>query len=605
MSAFTDFFTSTVGGGFRNLGDMVAGGFKSGVNLAVAAGTTVGATIEGGAAVTVTGASGGVAYVVDFSKASAPVVAAWSSSAAGDVKNFSIEAYEEAKALAPEILQYLLNALLSLPPQLGPYDGIARTVMTYVFGSSVVSAWERDAVSNGYTMAFDLRGTATCTPIAGTAFAGIYVDNTGQWGFFAGAGVGPGVALKPNMAINVELWMIYGGRGKYAEKCYMPGLVASIKLPNGGAINIGGNVLVSQGGSFIGFRVTTGFSLIAADGSVAPDTGPTQTTLVNTSLAKRGPSYDAALRAAKGPASEGAVVAAALKASLPFVAKPGASYYIQCRASGKFVDVPAGTHDDCELVQYAWTGGVNQRFRFESAGDDSYYIIPQGTPSKVLDVRGGWYDQGVRVLQYVRNGGDNQKWHVMIGKDGWYSLVARHSGQALDVGMGGRADGNPIQQWGWNGGPVQQFRFIEAMEQDKWRWCKRCSCLFHSATPNAVCAAGGAHDSSGSGAYFPFVSPTGVDGALVQDHWRWCKRCAVLSYGGEVGKCAAPDGKHDPAMSYNYVVRVAGASSPYKAQDNWRWCNRCQGLFYGGFGGVCTTGGQHTIGSANYVLMVG
>jgi hypothetical protein len=184
-------------------------------------------------------------------------------------------------------------------------------------------------------------------------------------------------------------------------------------------------------------------------------------------------------------------------------------------------------------------------------------------------------------------------------------LVARHSGQALDVGMGAKADGNPIQQWGWNGGAAQQFRFIEAMEQDKWRWCKRCSCLFHSGTPNAVCAAGGAHDSSGSGAYFPFVSPAGVDGALDQDHWRWCKRCAVLAYGGHVGKCAAPNGEHDPAMSYNYVVRLAGASSPYKAQDNWRWCNRCQALFYGGFGGVCTHGGPHTVGSSNYVLMVG
>lgn len=364
-------------------------------------------------------------------------------------------------------------------------------------------------------------------------------------------------------------------------------------------------MLVSQGGSFIGFRVTTGFSLIASDGRVAPDTGPTQTTFVNTSLAKRGPSYDAALRAAKSPENEGAWVAAAMKSAVPFIAKPGASYYIQCRASGRVLEIPGGTHDDIDLVQSAWTGGANQRFRFEAAGEDSYYIVPQGTPSKVLDVRGMWYDQGVRVHQHERNGGDNQKWGVMVGKDGWYSLVIRHSGQALDVGNGGGADGNPIQQWGWNGGAVQQFRFIEAIEQDKWRWCRRCSCLYHTGTPNAVCAAGGAHDPTGSGAYFPFISPAGVDEALVQDHWRWCKRCAVLAYGGLVGKCAAPNGEHDPALSSNYVVRIAGASSTYPSQDNWRWCNRCQALFYGGFGGVCADGGAHTVGSGSYVLMVG
>jgi hypothetical protein len=400
-------------------------------------------------------ASGGFAYVVDFSKASAPATAAWTTSAAGDVRNFSIEAYEAAKTHAPEILQFILNGLMALPPQLGAYDATA-------------------------------------------------------------------VALKPNMSISVELWMIYGGRGKYAEKCYMPGLVASIKLPQGGALNLGGNVLVSQGGSFIGFRVTTGFSLIASNTPVAPDAGPTQTTLVNTTLAKRGPSYDAALRAARSPGSEGAMVATAMKAALPFVTKPGAFYYIQCKASGKVIEIPGGTHDDCEVQQYTWTGGANQRFRFDPAGDDSYYIVPQTTQNKVFDVQGGWTDQGVRVLQYARKGGDNQKWQVLVGKDGWFSLVARHSGQALDVGMGGMADGNPIQQWGWNGGDVQQFRFIEAMEQDRWRWCKRCSSLFHAGTPDAVCAAGGAHDSSGSGAYFPFVSPAGVDGALYQDHWRWC-----------------------------------------------------------------------------------
>jgi hypothetical protein len=142
------------------------------------------------------------------------------------------------------------------------------------------------------------------------------------------------------------------------------------------------------------------------------------------------------------------VVATALKAMLPFVTRPKASYYLQCRASNKVLEVANGSHDDVDLKLASWTGGANQRFRFDPAGDDCYFIVPQGTPTKVLDVNDASTDQGARVCQYIRKNGDNQKWQVLVGKDGWYYLVARHSGQALDVGGGGTTDGNPIQQWG-------------------------------------------------------------------------------------------------------------------------------------------------------------
>lgn len=605
MGAFEDFFTGTVAGGFRDFGNLVSSGFGSGINLAVSGSTTVGAAILGGAVVTLKEASGGFAYVVDFAKATPAQAAQWSSTAAGDVRDFSITAYEEAKKVAPKILEFILDALLAAPPQLGPYDATARLVMASLFSNSAVSSWERDAVAKGYTMAFDLRCSATCTPLAAAAFAGIYVDNTGQWGFFAHAGAGGTVALTPNISLNIDLWMVFGGRDKYASKCFMPGAVFNIPLPNGGALSIGGNALISQGGDFIGFRATTGFQLIASNKPVAPDTGPSDSSLVSTTLAKRAPSYDAALRTARNPGSEAAVLAAATRAALPFVTKPGAFYYIQNRATGKFLDVPGASTGDVDIVQLAWTGGANQRFRFDDAGDNSFFIVPQHAQNKALDVRGGSHDEGARILPYARHGGDNQKWQVMLAKDGWYYLFARHSGRTLDVAGGSTADNTAILQYGWHGAPNQQFRFIEAIDQDKWRWCKKCSHLFHNGTKPNVCSAGGAHDDSGSGAYLLSIAPVGYDGALPQDHWRWCKRCAVVSYGGGVGKCPVDGGAHDTALTSNYVVRIAGTPAPYNAQDKWRWCTRCQGLVYGGVPGVCAVGGAHAHGTTNYALRVG
>jgi len=37
--------------------------------------------------------------------------------------------------------------------------------------------------------------------------------------------------------------------------------------------------------------------------------------------------------------------------------------------------------------------------------------------------------------------------------------------------------------------------------QDQWKWCKKCHVLAYSANASSVCAAGGAHDYTGSGNY--------------------------------------------------------------------------------------------------------
>lgn len=602
-------FFSNIIGGLTDLGGALGDGFAQGFKCVVSSGTTVGSTVADGAARTLKNVGGGFAYVVDFGKATPAQVGQWSSTAAGNVRDFSLEAYEEAKKDARAALDFILSQLQTDLPELGPYDPRARLVMTVLISSAGVSSWERDATAKGYTMAFDFGATANCAPVGGVAFAGIYVDKTGQWGFFAHAGAGSSLALTPNVTINIELWMVFGGRERFGQKCYMPGLSGSIPLPDGGAIKGGLNVLLTTGGDFLGFRVLTGFALIASDAPIAPDAGPSRSTVVGTTLSKRAPSQDAALRAARNPAGAASLVAAATRASLPFVANPGATYYIQNKGSGKFLDIPAANAGDVDIVQFTWTGAANQRFRFIDAGNNTFYIQPTHInypplfAGKVLDVRGASGSEGARIMQYQRNGGDNQKWQIQLARGGWYYLIARHSGMAMDVDHASTADLAAVLQYPWHGNDNQQFRFVEAIDQPKWAWCKRCSQLFHTGTKPGACPAGGAHDPSASAAYQLFVAPVGFDVVLVQDCWRWCSRCAGLSWGGGVGKCPAnAGGPHDTALTANYVVRTAGVPVPYNQQDQWRWCTRCMALFHGGTPGVCAAGGAHTPGTTNYVL---
>lgn len=605
-------FLSTITGGLTSLGNILGDSFGKGLNIVATAGTTAGAAIGDGAAVTLRGASGGIGYIVDYAKATPAQSSQWASTAAGSVQDFSLDAYEEAKTGAKAALDFILNALQSSLPELGPYDPRARLVMMALVSPSGVSSWERDAVSKGYTMAIDFCATANCAPVGGVSFAGIYVDKTGQWGFFAQAGAGSSLALTPNMTVNIELWMVFGGRDRFGGKCYMPGLVGTIPLPDGGAIKGGVNIVLTTGGDFLGFRVTTGLALIASDAPIAPDAGPSKTSMISTQLAKRAPSQDVALRAARNPAGAASLVVAAARAALPFVANPGATYYIQCKGSGKFLDVPGASAGDVDIVQFAWTGAANQRFRFIDAGDNTFYIqpahinLPAMFKPKTLDVRGASGGEGARIMQYQRTGGDNQRWQIQPGKNGWYYLLAKHSGMALDVDHASNADLAAILQYPWHGNDNQQFRFIEAIDQPGWAWCRRCSHIFHTGTKPGACPAGGAHDPSGSAPYQMFIAPVGSTAALPQDCWRWCKNCAVLSFGGGVGKCPANAGRpHDTALTSNYVIRVAGVPVPYNQQDQWRYCDRCQGLFHGGTPGVCTAGGAHKAGATNYVLRIG
>jgi len=111
--------------------------------------------------------------------------------------------------------------------------------------------------------------------------------------------------------------------------------------------------------------------------------------------------------------------------------------------------------------------------------------------------------------------------------------------------------------------------------QDRWRWCRKCQCMWYNGAGKPVCAAGGHHDEGGSGKYHLGLQAHGP--CRTQDKWKWCHKCSCIMYTG-LGKGHCPaGGHHDNAGSGDYHMCLAGVHG----QKDWKWCNLCQVLFYG------------------------
>ncbi len=59
---------------------------------------------------------------------------------------------------------------------------------------------------------------------------------------------------------------------------------------------------------------------------------------------------------------------------------------------------------------------------------------------------------------------------------------------------------------------------VAATVQEGWRWCDKCQDLFYALNPTlGVCAAGGAHSTTGSGHYaVVFKAPSGPGEEIVE-----------------------------------------------------------------------------------------
>lgn len=139
--------------------------------------------------------------------------------------------------------------------------------------------------------------------------------------------------------------------------------------------------------------------------------------------------------------------------------------------------------------------------------------------------------------------------------------------------------------------------------EEDWAWCSKCEGMVWDSEDGGRCAAGGAHDTSDSEAYYLSVADEEYTG---EKGWRWCQNCQALYRGDHAGGVcpAAPKGAasrpHDGSASHEYTISRAHGDDEDDDYDDdaggWKRCRRCASMFWGEKGGACAAGGKHDRG---------
>lgn len=136
------------------------------------------------------------------------------------------------------------------------------------------------------------------------------------------------------------------------------------------------------------------------------------------------------------------------KATQPTTSSIGPKYVIRSHASGRCLDVKAGSSRGKDTQIWDCHGRSNQRWGF--AKDGTIRVSDTGL---CLDVAGGKTKDGTDVQVYTCNGGSHQRWQW--NKDGTIRSAA--TGKCLDVKDNDLTNGTDIQIWDCVGGANQKW----------------------------------------------------------------------------------------------------------------------------------------------------
>ncbi|MGQ1787400.1 RICIN domain-containing protein [Saccharicrinis sp. GN24d3] len=105
-------------------------------------------------------------------------------------------------------------------------------------------------------------------------------------------------------------------------------------------------------------------------------------------------------------------------------------------------------------ANYYWTNA--EYVHIKTAGieldpivEPGYYKIISKNSGKALDVSGISHDDGANIYQWEYVGQENQQWSIEQIENGKYRIVARHSGKVLDIYSWNPDNGGNVVQWSW------------------------------------------------------------------------------------------------------------------------------------------------------------
>lgn len=109
---------------------------------------------------------------------------------------------------------------------------------------------------------------------------------------------------------------------------------------------------------------------------------------------------------------------------------------------------------------WEWDKVEQQEFNVVYLGNGYYNIIAVHS-GKVLDVDNGGNTNRTNIWQYENNGSDAQKWVIKDAGNGKYNIISKIDSMYIDVENGTVANGTNIQLYEANGSESQKFKFIE------------------------------------------------------------------------------------------------------------------------------------------------
>lgn len=148
----------------------------------------------------------------------------------------------------------------------------------------------------------------------------------------------------------------------------------------------------------------------------------------------------------------------------------GNGYYkIMTERSGRALDVQGGSAKvGTNLQQYEWKNVTAQLWKILPAGNGNYYI--QSKLGTVLDLNKNTAVSGANVQMNVRGNRTTQKWKIEKSEykpfaNGTYSFRATSSkNQVLDIQNGSKDDGGNLWLYGVNGSQTQNFELTHVKD---------------------------------------------------------------------------------------------------------------------------------------------
>lgn len=150
------------------------------------------------------------------------------------------------------------------------------------------------------------------------------------------------------------------------------------------------------------------------------------------------------------------------------IKEAGNGYYnIISRKNGLYLDVSGGLTDNGTNIQvYKANGSNSQKFKFVYKGtpeggktieEGTYRIATYKNSNIGLDVGAARTTNGANIQIWQYNDAPQEQFNIVYDGNGYYSIIAIHSGKAVDVDNGGKANSTNVQQYEYNGTNSQKW----------------------------------------------------------------------------------------------------------------------------------------------------